>query len=297
MALLYRDRIQELMQRGELVIESTDERVPFDPELQITSDTIDLRLYPKALVFKEGLDVADTLSLDPGKYFEEVALPPTGFALQPGHMLFASALEIICLTNGKYVGRIASRGTYARFGISVTCGRLKVPAGTPLTPDVQIANHSSVPVRIYPYSFILQIQIETTAGTPETYDGVYPKSIGAVPPKLSNKDASVATLLDSLNSLPKQNLESDTSTYLVEDIGTKIKRKWKPSIRLHITPRLRSLLGIIFGGLSTLVGGILVNIISNDTEWSQWKITSFVFALIILLILLGLGISVILSSE
>ena len=89
-------------------------------------------------MYKSELEYADILSKHPDDFFETVTLPLTGYLLKPGEILFGSALEIVCIANGGFAGRISSRGTYSRSGLSVTCGRSKVPAGTPHTPDLQI---------------------------------------------------------------------------------------------------------------------------------------------------------------
>jgi deoxycytidine triphosphate deaminase len=299
MTIVYRDKILDLLERKELIIESTDDRIPFDPETQITSDTIDLRLCPKGLVYKHDLEFADTLVQNPEEIFEPISIPLAGYILEPSHVIFSSALEIVCIANGAYVGRISSRGTFSRFGISVTSGRTKFPAGTPHTPDLQIANHSSKPVRIYPYSFILQIQLETTTGAPQPYDGIYPKSIGPVPPKISERDRSVSDLLSNLASGRKPALltpDPTATAQIVERISTSVKSGHKPQVQIILSPKLRSLLGLTLGALTTVVGGFLTNMISAG-EWSYWKYLSAVFASALFVVLLGLGLLVILGSE
>lgn len=301
MAILFQDRILDLLQSKELIIESTDEQIPFDPKIQITSDTIDLRLCTKGLIYKRDVEFADTLSGDPDEMFEPVNIPLTGYLLKPGEIIFSSALEIVCITNSAYVGRISNRGTFSRFGISVTCGRSKVPAGTPHTPDLQIANHSSKPVKIYPYSFILQIQLETTSGANQPYDGVYPKSIGPVPPKISERDKSVSELIKKISeslksSNPPSASNSNTAVNIVERISTEVTSERKPPFKIILSPKTRSLFGLIFGVLTTLAGGFLVNMISAD-DWSYWKYLSVAFASLLLIVLLGLDLLVIFWSE
>jgi dCTP deaminase len=296
MAILYRDRILELLKNNELIIESTDDQIQFDPDTQITSDTIELRLSPKGMVYKSNIEIADTLTRNPEELFDAINIPIKGYILKPGHVLFGSALEIICFANSGYIGRISSRGTFSRFGLSITCGRTRVPAGTPHTPDLQIANHSDKPVRIYPYSFILQIQVETTTGTPQPYDGIYPKSIGPVPPKLSDRDNSVFKLLSSLESNGKTLLRSDPkiAEKIVEKIDDTVKMR-KPQFQISTSPQLRSSFSILFGILTTIAGGFVVNMISSG-EWSYWKYVSVAFASLLLLLLLVIDLLVIFGS-
>jgi deoxycytidine triphosphate deaminase len=299
MAILYRDKIIDLMEHKELIIESTDERIPFNPDTQITSDTIELRLCSKGLIYKDDLEIADTLAQDPDEMFKPISIPLSGYILQPGSILFTSSLEIVCIANSVYVGRISSRGTFSRFGISVTCGRSKVPAGTPHTPDLQIANHSLKPIRIYPYSFILQVQLETTTGAPQSYDGIYPKSIGPVPPKISDRDRSVSTLLSKFRSegehLPHSS-DSKVTANMVERINESMKTDQRSQFQILLSPKLRSFFSLLFGILTTLAGGFLVNMISTG-EWSYWKYIAVVFAILLLLVLLGLDLLAIFGSE
>jgi len=291
MAILHEDRIQELIQCKDLIIESSDPHVPFDPRAQIKTDTVDLRLHPKALIYKENLGFADTLAHNPEDFFESITIPLSGFVLNPGHVLFGSVIEVVCVTNSKYQGRFSNRGTFSRFGISVTCGKMRFPAGTPGTPDVQIANHSSVPIKIYPYSYILQLQIETMDGTPDPYVGVYPKSIGPVPPILSKRDKEVSALLRELSAVPQPSLQSElteTAIEVMEKIPQQAKNVGDPHLQIAISPRLRSFCGLTIGALATLVGGFIVNMISQG-EWSYWKYTSIGFASLLAVVLLALG--------
>lgn len=299
MTILHEDRLLELLESKELIIESTDERVPFDPALQIVSDTIDLRLHPMGMVYRGDVDCADTLNYDPAELFETITIPLVGYVLQPGEILFASTLEIACIANSDFIGRMSSRGTYSRFGLSVTCGRMRFPSGTPHTPDLQIANHSSKPVRIYPYSFVVQLQIETASGTcQQPYEGMYPKTIGPVPPLLSRRDKSVSELLANLiaqTSVVTPDL--DEAAELVDEIDSSMRAARRPLIRIQMLPRARALFGIAFGVFTTLAGGFIVNIISGTTEWTHWKYVGIGFALLLLLLLLAIDIAIIFSSE
>jgi deoxycytidine triphosphate deaminase len=295
MAILHKAKICEMLENKEIVIESTDERVPFDPAVQITSDTIDLRLYPQAMVYRANVDCADTLSHEPEKYFETIYLPLSGYKLQPGEILFGSALEIICITNGRYIGRISSRGTYSRFGISVTCGRMRFPSGTPHTPDLQIKNHSSKPVMIYPYAFILQLQIETTVGDPDPYEGMYPKTIGPVVPRVSDRDKSVVNVLNQLRSAGNiVSVQHVSKT--VEEIEICVDDPKPPAFKVEISPRLRTILGICLGSATTILVAFVINMIS-DANWSHWKYITLVVSLILLLVLIIFNVTLITTGR
>lgn len=297
MAILQEDRIKELIQCKDLIIESCDPRVPFDHNLQIKTDTIDLRLHPKALIYKKDLEFADTLAQNPEDFFESITIPLTGLLLKPGHVLFGSVIEVVCVTNSKFQGRFSNRGTYSRFGITVTCGKMRFPAGTPGTPDVQVANHSSIPVKIYPYSYILQLQIETMEGTPDPYVGVYPKSIGPVPPILSKRDKEVSKLLSDLSAGPKpQSVLMETAIEVMENMPPELEEKREPPFQIAMSPRLRAFCGLTLGALATLVGGFIVNMISQG-EWSYWKYTSMGFASLLAVVLLVLGTAYVLFGS
>lgn len=297
MAILHRDKLLELLQNKELIIESTDERVQFDLKSQIKSDTFDLRLHPKALIYKKGLTLVDTLAYDPEDFFEPVTIPLSGLILEPGHILFGSTLEIVCITNGQYIGRLSNRGTYSRFGVSVTCGNMRFPAGDPGTPDLQIANNSSIPVKIYPFSFIVQLQIETMDGTPEPYDGVYPKSIGPVPPILSQRDKNVSKLLTEFASAREPHFPNpESAVQLVQKIDPSLRRDQKPILRIAMSPRLRSLFGLLMGVLATVVSGYIINMISQGT-WTYWKYVSVAFAGLLAGTLIIVAILVVIGSE
>lgn len=298
MAILQRNKILEIIENRELVIESTDPRVPFDSDEQIVSDTIDLRLYPRVLVYSEGMDAVDTLYNDPDQYFEIEPLPLTGYILEPGQAVFGSALEIVSIRGGNYTGRISSRGTFSRFGISVTCGRLSLPVNNPCTPDVQILNNSLKPIIIYPYSYILQLQIETTRGNPEPYTGEYPKTIGPIPPILSNRDKSVQEILRKLKDEDQNNNLTDptTSREIVEKVDETAVPRRKQWFRLSIFSKAKVATTLILGVILALIGNLFINTLSG-VVWQFPKSLSLGLMLLLILLLIGISIAIAISDE
>jgi hypothetical protein len=120
--------------------------------------------------------------------FEEVKIPVTGYKLYPRQVLFTATLEVVYLATSKYVGRVLGRSTFARYGLSIHCTQPKFPPGLSWAFPLQIVNHNNIPIVIYPYTYIAQLQIETTSGEAISYDGKYDRDITLHPPKIDQRE-------------------------------------------------------------------------------------------------------------
>ncbi len=189
MGILSKPEITTLWRKQELVIQSIDSEQPFNADAQITEDGLDLRLGITGLRFKKGIGKLDSLfESDIHDCFERVDIPLDGYSLEPGQVLFTSTLEVICLSTSKYVGSVFGRSTFARFGLSVHCTQPLFPAGVAWSFPLQIVNHNTFPIIIYPYMYIAQLQLQTTVGDAVSYNGKYDKDITVRPPKITPRE-------------------------------------------------------------------------------------------------------------
>ncbi len=182
MGVLTREKLLSIYDRGILLVESDDPQVPFDPEKQISVNSIDLRLSPSALRYSSDIITIDTLNergMTP--YVDAISLSTQGFRLEPHETIFCRTLEQLLLRTNQYLGRVIGRTTFARFGLSVTASQPNLPAGIAWSYPLQITNNTSKALVIYPYTYIAQLQIEVAEGKPEPYQGVYDGGVAIYP--------------------------------------------------------------------------------------------------------------------
>ena len=285
MGILGKSELLKLYKSADLLIETLDKEQPFDADRQVTEDGIDLRLSVSGLRYKPGLREVDTLfegNLD--NCFEEVSIPVTGYRLSPNDVLFGSTLEVVCLATSRFSGRVFGRSTFARFGLSVHCTQPKFPPGLAWTFPLQLVNHNSIPLVIYPYSYLVQLQIETTFGDAVAYEGKYDRDVTLHPPKIDKRELAPlnsatdnVSLIHTIQTEHVQELRNIVAKYEIDD-RRRVRFK-----RGHLV-----LLRIVSATMSAGFIGYAGNLLSNP-DVSYYKtaliVVSFVFGVISLVAL------------
>ena len=295
MGVIGKPDIEKLLADGELIIESLVPEQSFDSEKQITEDSIDLRLGVVGLQYKDTIKEINTLfEKDLQGCFEKVELPISGYKLYPGQVLFTSTLEAVCLATSKYIGRLIGRSTFARYGLSIHCNQPKFPPGLAWAFPLQIVNHNNIPIVIYPYTYIAQLQIETTSGEAISYDGKYDRDITLHPPKIDQRELESINKARSSPSMQMtmmtEHLEKMRETFRKFEERDRQRSEGREHPIMLQNPKHSKRKNIIFemvlGTVSLLSFGICGNLLSNP-EPNHWKNVACGLLLIIGVIFFG----------
>lgn len=145
MSVLSNEKIEEYLNNGDLIITPI-----LDPEKQIGSSTIDLRLGSKFRVdLKTRMPFIDPLNIDrPMDTFFDETYRDFGdkFLLYPGQLVLASTFEYIKLPNNIF-GMLFTRSSWNRLGLSVST---VIQPGYAGVLTFELTNNSSNPIAIYP---------------------------------------------------------------------------------------------------------------------------------------------------
>lgn len=174
MAILSGLELRHLIEEKEIRIRSRDDSQPFNVDAQVTEDAIDLRIYNKGWVVRDDVDCLDPLPerFDGKAVFEEVTIPPDGYNLKQGQVLYTNTLDVISLPNN-LAGRVSTRSTFARLGLSVHTTHSKLGVGHEQAIPLQLINHNRADLIIYPFTPYVQLQIEDVSGPVVPYRGKY----------------------------------------------------------------------------------------------------------------------------
>jgi len=282
-------QIRRKLNDKSILIYSIDPRYPFDPDQQVTEDSIDLRLAPMGLKFRSGLRKIDYLNDDLDTMFETIDIPPdTGYTIKGGGILFTQTLEAMSLPDDM-IGLVVTRSTFARLGIMVTCGAPKFAAGISWAFPLQIVNCGSIPIVIYPYTVIAQVLLGSLQGPPVGYQGRYQNTYTPIPPVINDRERKFLQTMTSDSAKRTFHILAKEIEMQKEEITRQVQEHKSETIerrdqdRLHekkrsLRVRLIRLILTVLGGLSF---GIAGNIISDSTL-EHWQFVSLT-----LLILLG----------
>jgi dCTP deaminase len=298
LGVLSRTEIEKLLEERLLIIESLVPNQPFDPKKQITEEAIDLRLGHTGLRYRDSITQIDTLfEKNLESCFETVEIPTNGYTLQPGQVLFASTLELVCLATKKYVGRILGRSTFARYGLSVHCTQPKLSAGVSSAFPLQLINHNNFPIIVYPSCYIVQLMIETTSGSAVRYEGKYDADMSPRPPKINPRELEPIESAEAIKVVKETASETSEHLRVIEKKVEEFQKRdrevpSKPTLSRKKTDTLKE---ILFGAASAAFFGFFGSIISSP-EVSYWKTISACLTALLGFVFLGLLISYKLSS-
>lgn len=152
---------------GELLFVGPDPRFPFRKDQQVQPASVDLRLGPKIMWFKDNVETFDTKdilnanSLYEEKYFDI----DEAIIIAPHQIVFGEIYERICIPD--YLSaRIRGRNRISRLGVSVHCTGDYINPGFIGEMPLQIVNHNSFPVKIYPFVGICQMVLYKLSDSP-----------------------------------------------------------------------------------------------------------------------------------
>jgi dCTP deaminase len=288
MGILTTPDLTRLLQSRELIIESLDPQQPFDPAVQVTEDGIDLRLGLTALKYRQGVNSVDTLfEADLPSCFEQFEIPIDGYSLKPGDVLFASTMEVVCLATSAYTGYVIGRSTFARFGMSVHCTQPKCPAGIAWTFPLQLVNHNRLPLVVYPYSYIVQLQIDHTFGPAVGYDERYDADVTIKPPKITERELrSVIAVREAPQpSQGTSRIETSEVESLIADFSVREARRKKLRTTAPRSRRRAITAEVVAGTASAVAFGVFGSLVTNPLD-DHYKSLSAGLSLVLGLFLL-----------
>lgn len=148
-------------------------KIKISPELdlrtQLGSCSIDLRLgykfrvynYPRTITNK--IIYIDTRDPDQTRYVREVVVQDDEpFFLHPEAFVLADTVERVELAND-IVGRLDGRSSLARLGVIVQATASIVDPGFKGTLVLELANHNTIPVALYPGMRICSLTFESVS--------------------------------------------------------------------------------------------------------------------------------------
>ena len=184
--LIYKDRT-DWEKSNEGVYISTPQN-DFNRDIQITDDSIDLRICDHGFIMNSKYKFINTLSEHSfDDHFEDTPLPLDGFVLEPGEILYIGTLERISL-KGPYIGRISGRSTFARLGLSISSSQDKFCGYNDAIVCLQLRNNSKQGLKIYPYQKLAQILIYKTLGNSNMTNSAYANESEYTLPQITEKD-------------------------------------------------------------------------------------------------------------
>jgi dCTP deaminase len=137
---------------------------PFDNS-QINPASYDLRLHKRILVENMlGVPKIDLANLDPNYMMPGMDMnQKDGFVILPGEFILASTLEWVSLSN-RVIGRVEGKSSIARAGLMIHFAGFIDP-GFIGNITLELVNHSSRSIQIYPGMRIAQISFAPVIGS------------------------------------------------------------------------------------------------------------------------------------
>lgn len=160
-------QIYKEMVCGELLFVGPNPKFPFRKDQQVQPSSVDLRLGPKIMWFKEDVVVFDTKDILNANflYKEKIFKEGEAITIAPHQIIFGEIYERICIPN--YLSaRIRGRNRISRLGVSVHCTGDYINPGFIGEMPLQIVNHNNFPVKIYPYVGICQMVLYELSDSP-----------------------------------------------------------------------------------------------------------------------------------
>ena len=291
MSFLTGIEIRKELSAGNISITSLINEFPFDPQKQVTEDSIDIRLFPKALQIKKTSKQIDILNDILDEHYEEVLISPTeGYLLKPNHILFGQTLEAISLPE-YYVGHVFTRTTYAQLGIMITCGAPKMSCGLSWAFALQITNCNSIPIKIYPFVAVGHLMISKMIGVPTGYpqSGKLMKQFSPTPPRIKDREKSFLKEITAETLNRTEHIENKIKEIAkATDEFTKAqfyKKQRQPS---NINSASIKILKFIFYCLSAGLVSYSVNLYSTDQSNLDQKTYTLIIFSFVLGVVLGL---------
>ncbi len=152
--------IHAYLNKGKLIIVGPRQEIPFDAVKQVQPASIDLRLDSKIIIFNSDIQEFDVKDLkNVWDYMSERNLEKgDGIKIPPNGIIFCQIYEQMRIPNN-ISARLIGRSRVARLGISVHCTGEYINPGFEGAMPLQLVNHNSFTVTLYPYMSICQLTL------------------------------------------------------------------------------------------------------------------------------------------
>ncbi|MEH2275994.1 MAG: dCTP deaminase [Nostoc sp.] len=168
--------IRRFLEEGSLKIVGKSE-LEFNANEQIRPSSVDVRISDDFWKFKnyETLEYLDILDIEKARYFkdnpkliyEQIHLLNGEYLeIKPGELIITETFEWIELPTF-LSANLKGRSSFARLGISIHCTGDFINPGYKGHMPMQLVNHSSIPIRIYPYLSMAQLVFERVSSEPD----------------------------------------------------------------------------------------------------------------------------------
>lgn len=244
-----------------------NEAPPFDRNVQVGRDSIDLRIGRSGYKIMCNFDFINTLDSEIEDYFYDFEIPNEGYLIYPGETLIVSTVEKIKLT-GNITGELTGRTRFSRMGLSV-CTATKFQSYSDAVAVLQLTNHNRVPLKIFPYQKLVQLVIHQVDGIPNEKRGNYYNESTLKKPIVSDEEYTGFSL-EERNSIKRQRpkkLENRTIDGN-EDIKKRIMRN---NTAMNVCSKICSSLSAI---LALIIGIFCSNLSKNITAITVMAISS-----------------------
>jgi dCTP deaminase len=153
--------IRKLLDKGELVVE------PLEPDVQIQSAGIDLRLGNEFRIFRAiSVPYVDTRK-DSGDYTEAVRVKNgEPFILHPGELVLAGIKEYIKMP-GFLMGSVDGRSSLGRLGITVHATSASINPGWEGRFVLEMSNMAKLGVALYPTMRVAKLTLHKLSSPAE----------------------------------------------------------------------------------------------------------------------------------
>ncbi|MDY6782926.1 MAG: dCTP deaminase [Cyanobacteriota bacterium] len=154
-----------------------NEQLQFDPDTQIRPSSIDIHISNKFCKLKitkdkEYLDILDIqkareYNSNLNLLYQKNELSSSEYIeLKPNEAVLTESLE--CIEVPSFLsGALKGRSSFARLGISIHCTGDFINPGYRGHMPIQIVNHNSVPIRIYPFLKMAQLVFTMLSSEPD----------------------------------------------------------------------------------------------------------------------------------
>lgn len=152
-----------------VIIGGDNEEYPFEPDKQIKVCSIDIRIDKifwriKQLLYPVSLTHSKIFDISPRRWWKRIALKEQGsIKVKPGELILGRSYEKISIPDD-LVGRIMTRSSYARLGISTDCTCDLLNPGWEGHVPLEIRNNGPNTIVINPYLPMCQIMLMPLAG-------------------------------------------------------------------------------------------------------------------------------------
>lgn len=182
---------------------------PFDPDVQIKSCSVDLRLSPTIWKPRRwrtlDLSLKNPWGAKIAQAFEQQSIPESGYVLRPGQFVLGRTFETFSIPSD-LAGRLTGRSSIGRLGISVVAPSSVINPGWSGHMPLMIINHAPFSIRLYSGLSVVQAYFSKLSEPPAKLYGDDPDA------KYQNDDGGPSKYwLDWSMKLLKSSVDAKTA--------------------------------------------------------------------------------------